>query len=124
MADEKKAAQHLVPKPDGTVMVEVLMGPYRGQHLTMSAADGQAALAANWARDPSEAIYEHEPLSDEDRKAAWDASHAWAQAQWDAAQSVEPPAEGGDGRRRRSMEAEQAGGYATRHQEPPPRARR
>ena len=104
-------------------MVEAIMGPYRGQHLTMTAADGQAAIDAHWARNPSEAIYEHEPLDDEHRKEAVDASHAWAQAQWDAAQGVEPdqpPPEGGEGtpleqRRRRSMTAEQTpGGYTTR----------
>ena len=126
-ADEerRKSAQQqaLVPNAEGNVMVEAIMGPYRGQHLTMTAADGQAAIDAHWARNPSEAIYEHEPLDEEHRKEAVDASHAWAQAQWDAAQGVEPdqpPPEGGEGtpleqRRRRSMTAEQTpGGYTTR----------
>ena len=37
--DDKKASQRhaeLVPDADGNVRVEVIMGPYRGQHLTMT----------------------------------------------------------------------------------------
>jgi hypothetical protein len=121
-ADEerRKSAQQqaLVPNAEGNVMVEAIMGPYRGQHLTMTAADGQAAIDAHWARNPSEAIYEHEPLSDEDRKAAVDASHAWAQAQWDTAQGTGTPKEGeteGGVTRRRAIEPEdKPGGYTTR----------
>jgi hypothetical protein len=57
----------LVPNAEGNVRVEAIMGPYRGQHLTMTAADGQNAINDHWARDPTEALYEHEELSEEDR---------------------------------------------------------
>jgi len=114
----------LVPNAEGNVMVEALMGPYRGQRLTMTAADGQAAINDHWARNPVEAEYEHEQLDDAHRKEAWDASHAWAKTQWDAAQGVEPappvepPPEGGDGgaaaRKRAMTPEEQQPGYKTR----------
>lgn len=123
-ADDKKtaSARALVPNAEGNVMVEAIMGPYRGQHLTMTAADGQGAINDHWARDPSEAIYEHEPLDDADRQHAIEAAHTWAQAQWDAAQGVPPdppPPEGGEGEggvtRGRDMAPNRpAPGYATR----------
>jgi len=120
--DEKKTRakaeqRALVPNAEGNVMVEALMGPYRGQNLTMTAADGQAAIDAHWARDPTEALYEHEPLDEAGRTAALDASHTWAQAQWDAAQGVEPeppPPEGGVTRRRALEPEDKPGGYTTR----------
>jgi hypothetical protein len=119
-ADEerrKTAAQRaLVPNAEGNVIVECIMGPYRGQNLTMTAADGQAAINDHWARDPTEALYEHEPLDEADRTHAVDASHAWAHAQWDAAQGIEPeapPPEGGV-TRRRAMAPETPVGYPTR----------
>ena len=71
--DEKKpkAEQRaLVPNAEGNVVVECIMGPYRGQHLTMTATDGQAAIDAHWARDPTEAIYEHDELDEAERTAA------------------------------------------------------
>ena len=121
---KKKASQQaLVPNAEGNVMVEAIMGPYRGQRLTMTAADGQAAINDHWARDPTEALYEHEQLDDEHRKEAVDAAHAWAQTQWDAAQGVEdetpPPPEGGEGeagitRKRNMTPAAPTGGYTTR----------
>ena len=114
-----KAEQRaLVPNAEGNVMVEAIMGPYRGQHLTMTATDGQAAIDAHWARDPTEAIYEHDELDEAERTAALDASHTWAQAQWDAAQGVEPPEppppEGGVTRRRALEPEDKPGGYSTR----------
>ena len=126
--DRKKEVSQraLVPNAEGNVIVEAIMGPYRGQHLTMTEADGQAAINDHWARDPTEALYEHEALDDEHRKEAVDAAHAWAQTQWDAAQGVEdetpPPPEGGEGEgeggiaaRRRAMTPEApTGGYTTR----------
>jgi len=120
--DEKKTRakaeqRALVPNAEGNVMVEAIMGPYRGQNLTMTAADGQAAIDAHWARDPTEALYEHEPLDEAERTAALDASHTWAQAQWDAAQGVEPeppPPEGGVTRRRALEPEDKPGGYSTR----------
>jgi len=122
--DKKPKAEQraLEPNAEGNVRVEVLMGPYRGQHLTMTAADGQAAINDHWARNPGEALYEHEPLSDEDRTHAWDASQTWAKAQWDAAAGIEqppPPPEGGDVRRRSMTPDKSPGsGYQTRHVEP------
>ena len=118
MADKKPKAEQraLEPNAEGNVRVEAIMGPYRGQHLTMTAADGQAAIDAHWARNPADAHYEHEALSDADRTAAWDGSHAWAKTQWDAAAGIEPPdpppPEGGV---TRNMTADDDGGsYTTR----------
>jgi hypothetical protein len=84
----------------------------------MTAADGQAAIDAHWARDPTEALYEHDELDEAHRKEAWDASHAWAQAQWDAAANiepppVEPPPEEGAAHKR-GMAAAPGGTYTTR----------
>lgn len=118
MAKRKAETRTLEPNAEGNVMVECIMGPYRGQNITMTAADGQAAINDHWARDPTEALYEHEELSEEDRTHAVEASHAWAQAQWDAAAGVEPPPtepppEGGV-TRKRSMAAEESAEYKTR----------
>jgi hypothetical protein len=120
-ADRRKAARDapLVPNAEGNVMVEAIMGPYRGQRLTMTAADGQSAINNHWARNPVEAEYQHDALDEPERVAAFDASHAWAKAQWDAAQDVEetPPPEGGEGTpvaRKRNVTPEPAGGYVTK----------
>jgi hypothetical protein len=126
--DKKPKAEQraLEPNAEGNVRVEAIMGPYRGQHLTMTAADGQAAIDAHWARNPADPHYEHDMLSDEERTAAWDGSHAWAKTQWDAAAGIEqpPPPEGGEGgiTRRRSMAPDKSpgSGYQTRHVEPKP----
>ena len=122
--DRRKQARDapLVPNAEGNVMVECIMGPYRGQNITMTAADGQTAINDHWARNPTEAAYEHEPLSEEDRTHAVEASHTWAQAQWDAAQGIEqepPPPEGGVTRRSMAP-ARPAPGYQTRQVEPKP----
>jgi hypothetical protein len=129
-AKKAKAEQRdLVPNAEGNVQVEAIMGPYRGQRLTMPAAEGQAAIDEHWARDPTDALYEHEALDDEHRQEAYEAAHTWAQAQWDAAQGVEPPdpppPEGGDGgiTRRRAMQAEEDPGYKTRQAPEPPKRR-
>jgi len=118
-ADKKAKAEQraLVPNAEGNVRVEAIMGPYRGQHLTMTAADGQGAINDHWARDPTEALYEHEELSEADRTHAVEASHAWAQAQWDAAQGEtppDPPPPEGGATRKRSMAAEEPAHYKTR----------
>jgi len=107
----------LVPDAAGNVMVECIMGPYRGQLMTMTAADGQTAINDHWARKAGQLDYEHEALDDAGRVAALDASKAWAQAQWDAANDEEPPPEGGEGTpvaRKRDMAAEQGAGYTTK----------
>lgn len=111
MADDKKAKAEpraLVPNAEGKVMVEVLMGPYRGQNLTMPAAEGQAAITAHWARDPSEAIYEPEELTEPQRIDAMGAAGDWAKAQWDAAQAERPE------ETKRNVAADQGGGYNTK----------
>lgn len=72
--------------------MDVICGPYRGQRLTMTTADADAAHDAHWARDPFEPPEEsHDPLTDAQRSAAVQAAYDWAQAQWDAAQNPEPP---------------------------------
>jgi hypothetical protein len=38
---------------DGNVMIECLMGPYRGQHLKVPEAVATAAIADKWAREPN-----------------------------------------------------------------------
>ncbi len=104
-------------------MVDVLLGPYRNQRLTMPAADADAAVNNHWATDPDAAPDEHPhpPLSDEERQAAFDAANEWAQAQWDAAQGTEPPEppppEGGEGITR-DMEGDEPGKYTTRSAKP------
>jgi hypothetical protein len=98
MADDKKpddkkakAAPKLVPNAEGNVMVEAIMGPYRGQRLTMTAADGNDAIINHWARDPTETLYEHDELTDIQRDGAFKAAHDWANAQWEAAQAPPEP---------------------------------
>jgi hypothetical protein len=120
-ADRRKQARDapLVPNDQGIVMVEAIMGPYRGQRLQMKEADGTAAIGAHWARNPTEAEYQHDELSEEERKAAWDASHKWANDTWEEAQKEPdetPPPEGGAARKRAMTPEPQHGGagYATR----------
>lgn len=105
----------LVPDAAGNVQVECIMGPYRGQRITMTSADGQSAINDHWARNPGLIEYEHEPLDDAGRVAALDASKAWAQAQWDAANGVEePPPEGTPVARKRNVTPEPATPYVTK----------
>ncbi len=122
MADEKKKAaqQQLVPNAEGNVMVDVIMGPYRNSRLTMTAADGQAAIDGHWAIAPNQALdpdhEPHDPLTDQQRQDALTAAHTWAQATWDAAQgTAEPKAGQPPGR---AMKPEEAEGYKTRQAEP------
>jgi len=109
----------LVPDAAGNVMVEAFMGPYRGNRLTMTAADGQAAINNHWARNPGQIEYEHEPLDDAGRIAALDASKAWAQVQWDAANGTNEEDIGTPlGNKKRNVTPEPAGGYVTKTAEP------
>ena len=83
---------------DETKVIDVIMGPYRGHRLTMTAADADSAVNNHWATDanapPPEPDDEpHPPLSDEERNSALEAAQTWAQAQWDAAQGVGTPKE-------------------------------
>src|SRR4029077_12971904 len=118
MADDDKkktARQELVPNAEGNVMVDVIMGPYRDNRLTMTAADGDAAINAHWARDPiGEEDPDHPPLTDQQRQDAWDASHVWAQAQQDALLDVpahQPAA-------KRAMKPDEGAEYKTRDTAP------
>ena len=122
--DEKKKSTtpRLVQEPnsDGNVMVDVIMGPYRGSRLTMTAADGQAAINGHWARDPQEDYGDHDPLTDQQRNDALTAATTWAQATWDKAQgTAEPPPPEGGVTRKRDMKPEEAEGYKTRQAEAP-----
>ena len=103
---------------DETKQVDVIMGPYRSQRLTMSAADADAAVNGHWATDPTKwQEPPHDPLSDQERTDAMTAAHAWAQAQWDAAQLVEPeapPPEGGVTRSKKAMKPDEGTDYKTR----------
>jgi hypothetical protein len=80
---------------DETRQIQVLMGPYRDNRLTVSAADADAAINAHWAVDPFHVAAPdeepHPPLSDEERTAALEAATAWAKQTWDTAQGVTPP---------------------------------
>jgi hypothetical protein len=116
--DKKKAArQALVPNAEGNVAVDVIMGPYRDNRLTMTAADGQAAINAHWARNPQEPYGEHDPLTDQQRTDALEASHAWAKAQQDALLENQPaklPAG------QKTMKPEEGEAYKTRSVAPEP----
>ena len=117
MADDKKPSQRhaeLVPDPAGNVRVEVIMGPYRGQHLTMPTADGQSAIDAHWARHPNEQYGDHDPLTDQQRTDALTAAHTWAQAQWDVAQGTATHKD-----EKRAMKPDEGAGYSTRQMETP-----
>ena len=60
---------------DETKQVDVIMGPYRGHRLTMTAADADAAVNGHWATDPHAVVdpdHPHPPLEDAGRQAALD----------------------------------------------------
>jgi hypothetical protein len=83
------AERQLVPDANGNVIMEVIMGPYRGNYLTMTAVDAEEAKDSHWARDPGETDRDHDHvLTEEDRQSALTQAHAWAQAQWDAAAAL------------------------------------
>src|SRR4029434_3544535 len=76
--------------------IDVIMGPYRGNLLQVSAADFDSAINNHSARDPySEEPYGtgHGPLSEEERAQAMAAAQTWAQAQWDLATGTATPKE-------------------------------
>ena len=62
MSDEPK-------KPDEPAAIQVIVGPYAGQRLTMSAADAAAAIAEKWAVDP----FAPPPTKEEEEKQAKEA---------------------------------------------------
>ena len=108
---------------DETKTIDVIMGPYRGHRLIVSAADADAAVNGHWATDPnavSEPDHEpHPPLSEAERTEALTSATTWAQLQWDTAQQVPPPEppppEGGV---TRDMQGDEAGRYTTRSTKP------
>lgn len=67
-------------------MVEVTVGPYKGQRLTMAKAEAQQAIADKWAIDPfaspepppkeGEAPKEAKPMTDEERAEIHAKAHA------------------------------------------------
>ena len=95
--------------------IEATVGPYRGQRLTVSAADADAAIADKWAIDPFAPV-EHEPdeapepLSEEERVSAHEAALAWSAAQQKAASGEDNPAP----EQTRAMGAETPKNYKTR----------
>jgi hypothetical protein len=111
---------------DETRQIQVLMGPYRDNRLTVSATDAESAINNHWAVDPHELPdpdHQHPPLSAEERTAALEAAQTWAQQQWDTAQQVpptepppvEPPITRSKSEKRDLKPDEQSGrGYATR----------
>ena len=80
---------------DETRQIQVLLGPYRDNRLTVSAADADAAINNHWAVDPFHVAVPdeepHPPLTDEERTAALEAATTWAKTQWDTAQGTTPP---------------------------------
>ena len=112
-----------------TKVIDVMIGPYRGHRLTVSAADADSAIGSHWATDanaapPAPDEEPHPPLSDEERNSALEAAQTWAQAQWDAAQAVATPKEAPAARGKKDPEkrdlkpGESAGSYTTRAARP------
>lgn len=122
--------------PDENKIIEPLVGPYAGQHVTVTAADAESAISEGWARDPyalpdpkAEAPKERTQEEYEKQVAAAEkAARRWRGEEEPEAESKsgkkkvadEPveakrPAAGGDEEVDRSMEADQPGdGYTTR----------
>jgi hypothetical protein len=63
MSDEQKKT------PDEPAAIQVTVGPYAGQRLTMSAADAATAIAEKWAVDP----FTPPPTKEEEEKQAKEA---------------------------------------------------
>ena len=107
---------------EDTKVIDVLLGPYRGHRLTVSAADAESAINNHWATD-ADALplgpddHPHPPLSEDERQEAYAAAHDWANTQWQIAQGEPdepPPPEGGEGGITRDMEGDEPGKYTTR----------
>ena len=116
---------------DETKMIDVIMGPYRGHRLQVSAADAQGAIDSHWALDanagpPAADEEPPKPLSDEERTAAWDAAHDWAHKQWAIAQGepdTPPPPQAGEVKARDMEADDEPGRYTTRSHKPATRHR-
>jgi hypothetical protein len=100
---------------DETTEVQVILGPYRDSRLTMSTADATAAINDHWAIDPFAPLDEHphDPLTEQERQDAYEASMNWAKAQWVA----EPEPKKGV---KRDMTPQSKGEYETRDVKPAP----
>jgi hypothetical protein len=103
---------------DETKQVMVLLGPYRDNRLTMTAADAESAINNHWAVDPTvlhDPEHEHPPLDDAERQTALDSAHAWAQAQQDVLVEQPPdPPPITDTRSKKAMKPDEGSGYTTR----------
>lgn len=115
---------------DETKVIDVMIGPYRGQRLTVSAADADSAVNSHWATDanagpPNPDEEPHPPLSAEERTAALDAATEWAHKTWATAQGIEPPPpEVPEAKTEsRDLAADDPARYATRSAKPSPRNR-
>ena len=107
---------------DETTEVQVILGPYRDSRLTMSTADAQSAINNHRAVDPFAPLddHPHDPLTEQERQDAYEASMTWAKTQWGVPPPEPPPPEGGEGdiTRKRAMKPEEGVGYKTRQAEP------
>jgi hypothetical protein len=119
-------ANQLVTEPtgmEGSRAMYIIVGPYRGQILTMPDAEAEDAKDSHWAVEMDKVAppfdadtpfdHDHE-LTDEDRSYAIEAANAWAQAQYDP---EEPAVEGEDETARASREKRNADRQAHRKPE-------
>lgn len=100
-----------------TKVIEATCGPYRGQRLTMLAADAVRAIADKWARDPGEVFDPDEPppeITTEQQAMAIQAARDWQQAQLNALEN--PPAAASKTAQPKATTAAPAGTYQTRSQ--------
>lgn len=103
---------------DETKVVDAIAGPYRGQRLTVSAADAAQAIADKWAVDPfaekpppaKEGEEPEPPLSDEEREEIVKKAYKWQADQVTLAADDKPKKEG----EHRDMSADKPGNYTTR----------
>ena len=118
------ADQLVTPRADdGTRPMYIIVGPYRGQVLTMPDAEAEDAKDSHWAVemetvappfDANEPFDHDHELTDEDRAYAVEAANAWAQAQADP---EEPAPEGEQDDARQAREKRNADRQARRKPE-------
>jgi hypothetical protein len=89
-AEQRQAEQRQAEQAPDAVTVECLMGPYRGQHIKLSAADSQQAISERWAREltppPFDANAEVKGMTFEENEAAAQAAQDWVNKR----QGIEP----------------------------------
>jgi hypothetical protein len=105
---------------DETKEVQVILGPYRDSRLTMSTADAEAAINAHWAVDPFAPLDEHphDPLTEQQRQDAYEASMTWAQAQWGESEPKDASKDHPEMHKREMKPQQHEGGYETREVKP------